>query len=116
MLIFERSIDRGRKYNIEKHFPHEIPTTITIAEATAINVVLNYIINSDINTINIIHIHCDNYSILSFLKCYTFPKYNNIKLIIESSFIKLIKIQDKYPHLLIKFHKVKSHSKNIYNK
>ncbi len=60
-------------------------------------------------------IYIDNLSILQFLNFECYPKYNNIKLIIESILIKLKQIQIKFPHIIIYFCKIKSHSGNVQN-
>ncbi len=67
-------------FRVDKHFSFKIPVTITITEATAINMVLNYILNSSLHNITNIYIYIDNKPILLFLKYHSFPKYNRIDI------------------------------------
>ncbi len=96
-------------------FKFEIPVSITITEASATSMVMNHILNSNWNKNTQINIYIDNLSILQFLKFECYPKYNNIKLIIESILIKLKQIKIKYPTLHITFYKIKAHSGNVQN-
>ena len=105
----------SHKYESNQYYQFPVPVTITTAEATAISMVLNYIIANKDKQINEIHIFIDNKSILNFLKGLTFPKYNDNKIIINSILLKLTQISHKFPNTMISFHKIKAHSSNPYN-
>ena len=75
---------------------------------------LQYIKNN-IQQINCIYIFVDSLSVLQFIKGDNYPKYNNIKKLIQQIFILI-----KYIHLINKiniiyFKKVRSHSNEINN-
>ena len=59
---------------------------------------------------NEIHIYSDSKSVLQYISIETYPKYQNIKVIIEAILKLLIIINHKQPNLMIYFQKVKSHT------
>ena len=64
---------------------------------------------------NKINIFTDCQLVLSYLKFIAFPKYNNIRLIMQAIFKTLLLIQNLNTNLQIIFKKVKSHSNIIGN-
>ena len=59
---------------------------------------------------NLLNIYRDCQVVLQLLNLESFPKYNNIKILIQSIFKTLILIQYKNPNIIISLYKVKSHS------
>ena len=88
---------------------YSYPITITNCEIMAIHSLLTFIKNKPSNKPKV-NIFTDCQTFLQYLDFTSFPKYNNIKLIMESIFKTLSIIQYKNPNLTIKFYKVKSHS------
>ncbi|MCP4988761.1 MAG: hypothetical protein GY928_22740, partial [Colwellia sp.] len=87
------------------------PVTITETEITAIHLFLNKILTDKVyDQILRVKIYVDNKPILQFISGETYPKYNNIKIMIQNIFIKLLQIQHTLPHCHIAFKKIKSHS------
>ncbi|MCP4992131.1 MAG: hypothetical protein GY928_40610, partial [Colwellia sp.] len=70
------------------------PVTITETEITAIHLFLNKILTDKVyDQILRVKIYVDNKPILQFISGETYPKYNNIKIMIQNIFIKLLQIQ-----------------------
>ena len=88
---------------------YKYPTTITSCELMAIldtssNIKTTHPSSSKIN------IFTDCQAALQYLSFKAFPKYNNIKLIVQAIFKLFTMIQKVQPKLKIHMHKVKSHS------
>ena len=91
----------------------KFPVSINQCEAKAIALLLKYINgNPPTNHQNaqFINIYCDSLQILQFLKFHSYPKYNNLKIIIEQCLCQLLSIQSKYKNIHINLFKVKSHT------
>ena len=88
---------------------YKYPITITNCELMAILIALTYIKKNPPykSTINIF---TDCQLALQYLNFDSYPKYNNIKLIVQSILKTLALIQFKNTDKTINFHKVKSHS------
>ena len=96
--------------NHYRTYKYDYPVTITRCEIMAIISTLHLIKNNPIKTQQEINIYSDSKTCLLFIKLVTYPKYHNIKILIESILKLLNLIQYQQPLTTINFHKVKSHS------
>ena len=88
---------------------YKYPTTITNCETMAILAVLICIKNK-LPTNSKIFIFTDCQTVLQYLTFQAYPKYNNVKQIIQAVLNSLTIIQHKSPKTKIYINKVKSHS------
>ena len=104
-----------KQHTISKIKTFKYPVSITTCEIMAINEVLKYIKKNPFRenknkSKNIINIFSDSKIALQYLKLQSYPKYQNIKILIEKCLQKMQIIQDEYNYMKIKLIKVKAHS------
>lgn len=109
--------DINNEEKIDNWYYNSLPyiTTITINEIYAIKDLLNFILRKYNKNIDVIYIHVDNLPVLSFIKRESFPKYNNIKNLLQEIYKLCNEIIYKKKTNLIYFKKIRSHTGNFGN-
>ena len=70
--------------NIYKTFSYDYPVTITRCEIMALLITIQFIKNNPLNNKNKITIYSDSKTALDYIDLCTYPKYENIRILIES--------------------------------